>query len=118
MENYDPAYFFTKTIAIGDALNVAIDAAANFNLKIGNEGTLLNATVSYKNFDEKPEISRQINYKLIYKDKILIEGQAKTDQSGKINITYLLKKEYLPQHIILNTEFIKNDTYHMLRNLK
>jgi hypothetical protein len=118
MENYDPDYFFTKTIAIGDALNGTVAANANFIVQENNDGILLNAGITYKNFTGNPESLKQVNYQLIYKDKILFDGKAKTDANGKVNISYLLKKGYLPQQVVIKTELIKSESNYIFRQFK
>ncbi|RZK52510.1 MAG: hypothetical protein EOO91_19215, partial [Pedobacter sp.] len=118
MKNFDPDYFFTTTIIIGDALNGTLDGNASFRLQPNEKHTLLTASILYKTLEGKPEASKEVTYNIDYQNKNLADGKAKTDEDGKVEIVYALKKEYDPQEVTINTILVRNESMHIPRNFK
>jgi hypothetical protein len=116
MKNFDVDYFFSTDITIGDALNGTLDANANFKLQSNEKNTLLTASIYYKTLEGKPESIKEVTYNVSYQNKILADGKTRTDENGKIEVIYSLKKEYDPNKVNINTILVRNETMHIPRN--
>ncbi|MEE1943707.1 hypothetical protein VRU48_01220 [Pedobacter sp. KR3-3] len=109
MRNFDDAFLFRKEINIGDALYDKVMADTKFELNPSPNGTALKATLSYTNFDNEPEINKEVSYNLVYEGNKLFSGTGRTDSKGIITVNYNLKKDYTLSKLLLNTVFNKND---------
>lgn len=109
MRNFDDAFLFRKEINIGDALHDKVMVDTKFELNPSSNGTALKATLSYSNFDNEPEINKEVSYNLVYGDDKLFSGTGRTDSKGTITVNYNLKKDYTLNKLLLNTVFNKND---------
>lgn len=118
MKNFDAIFFFHKTVQIGDAINSKILGKAEFNLTSKNDQNSLAISVAYQDFTNNPVVNKDVSYNLIYKNEIILSDKTKTDESGKINIIYNLRKNVDPNNLILNTLLKKSNTNIITQNFK
>jgi hypothetical protein len=83
MRNFDPDYFFNKTITVGDALNKAIEPEISF-LKVNkNEVTV---RLLYKNHDGTVDGAKKVNWSVQSDGETFIKGKGVTDKNGYLLI--------------------------------
>ncbi|MGV3508546.1 MAG: carboxypeptidase-like regulatory domain-containing protein [Sphingobacteriaceae bacterium] len=81
MMNFDPDYFFKKTIGVGNGAN---EVNTHITFKKSNSGT--NAQISYKTPTGSALANRKITWSIDNGDKSL-KGKATTDQKGMVTIS-------------------------------
>jgi len=89
MRNFDAAYFFDKTISVGDAVNKNI--LTNFSLTSSTQtnAAKVTARVNYRNTDGSPIAGKKVSWKVQTKsDEVLSKGKETTDAKGSITVSF------------------------------
>ncbi len=84
MRNFDPAYFFNKTIPIGNT-DKLLSARAAFTAS--GKGNAVNARVVYKDADGNPYAGKKVSWRVETLEKDLGKGRGVTDQNGALQIS-------------------------------
>jgi hypothetical protein len=96
MMNFDPDYFFTKNIAIGEAVDKQLLTHFSYTTSTSNKDQqLINARVQYKNPDKIAYANKTVNWKVISDYDVILKGKATTDQNGVLNINISPKKNQI-----------------------
>lgn len=77
MMNFDPDYFFTRTIHIGNS-----EKKVSTHITYINTGSSPAARIVYKDPDGKPYSNRQVTWQIDGNDKKSLKGKGVTDQNG------------------------------------
>lgn len=83
MRNFDPDYFFNKTIAVGDAQNKAIEPELSF-LKVNKSEVTVR--LLYKNHDGTVDGAKKVNWSVQTDGETFIKGKGVTDKNGYLLI--------------------------------
>lgn len=89
MRNFDVAYFFDKSVSIGDAINKSVLTNISLTSSIQNNTAKVMARVNYRNADGSPIASKKVSWKIQAKsDEVLSKGKATTDANGNIAVSF------------------------------
>ena len=88
MRNFDAAYFFDKTITIGNAGSGAVYTTTHYAYALQNGHQQANVIINYAAADGKPYIYKEVSYQLVVSDKNTIKGKAITNDKGAIDISF------------------------------
>lgn len=92
MFNSSPDYFFTKTIAIGEAIDKKLITHFTYKNIQNEKGQTIEAQIQYKNTDKIPYISRNVSWSVTSNYEVVSKGKGVTDQNGVLKITITPKK--------------------------
>ncbi len=91
MMNSNDAYFFNKTIAIGEAINKKIITYANFTTAQSDKIAKTTAKILFKDLDKKPLINKSVTWKVISEFETVAKGKTNTDANGYLNLSFSSK---------------------------
>ena len=93
MNNNDPAYFFSKTITIGDAINNKLSTQINLTGSFTGKQQKILAQVSFKNDQGSPLANKRVNWTVEKDGETVIKGKGiLTDKSGLAKIDIINTK--------------------------
>lgn len=93
MRNFDAAYFFDKTISIGDAVNKKVVTNISLTSSIQNNTAKVSARLNYRNPDGSPMAGKKVSWKAQTKgEEVLSKGKETTDANGNITVTFSSNK--------------------------
>jgi len=92
MLNFDPDYFFTKTIPVGAAVDKELLTHFTYETSNADKGQVINARIQYKNADNQPYANKTVNWKAISSFEEVSKGKGTTDQNGFLNVSITPKK--------------------------
>lgn len=92
MRNDDPAYFFNKTIAVGNINNPLITGISLSGSTKGNSSKVT-AKVVYKDPNGKPYAGKKVSWKVVTTDEeTLGKGKSTTSANGVVDISFTTNK--------------------------
>jgi len=94
MNNTGVDYFFSKTIAIGDAINNAVSTQFSVKSAIVSKFPKITAGIYYKDDDGKPYAGKRVSWTVQKEDETLFKGKGETDQHGFIEISFFNSKNF------------------------
>jgi hypothetical protein len=86
MRNFDPAYFFNKTIPIGNPVDNQVLTTASFTGSIKNKQQKIDAHIQFKDPVGNPYDGKKISWIIDNDDDKPLKGKAVTDDKGYLNI--------------------------------
>lgn len=93
MRNFDAAYFFDKTISIGDAIDKKLITNISLNSSTQNNVAKVSARINYRNPDGTPMAGKKVSWRVQTKnDDILSKSKEITDANGNIMVTFSSNK--------------------------
>ncbi|GAB2981524.1 TonB-dependent receptor plug domain-containing protein [Mucilaginibacter puniceus] len=104
MRNFDAAYFFNKTIAVGN-----VEKQISTNIWVSgvtqNNNTKVTARVSYKDAAGNPYANKKVSWKVLsYDDEKISNGKGTTDANGILVVNFSTNKTSA-----LNTSTLSTD---------
>ena len=103
MRNFDDAYFFDKTITIGNT-NRQLNASITLSSSNQNTSSKVNARVSFKDLTGKPYVNKKVSWRVLNDDESVSKGKGTTDASGNLLVSFSTNKSNLLNTTILATE--------------
>ncbi|GAC1302308.1 MAG: TonB-dependent receptor plug domain-containing protein [Mucilaginibacter sp.] len=94
MNNNDPAYFFNKNIAIGDAINNNISTQISLKTSGENKNAKIAAGIYYKDDAGNPFVDKKVSWTIQKDDETIFKGKGITDKDGFISIGFTNIKNY------------------------
>jgi len=102
MNNAGPAYFFSKNIVIGDAINNEVSTQVALKSTTVNKLPKISAGIFFKDDEGKPFSEKKVNWTVQKEDETIIKGKGITDKNGFIDISFInLKKSNLDSAIMV-----------------
>lgn len=93
MRNFDAAYFFDKTISIGDAINKNVLTDIALTSSTQNNAAKVEALINYRNPDGSAIAGKKVNWRVQTKaDDVLSKGKETTDANGNIKVAFNTNK--------------------------
>lgn len=86
MLNFSDEYFYSKNIAIGNAINKDIVTHISLNGRNPDNSPTIDAKIVYKDSDGNPLANKKISWNLISKFENIGRGRETTDATGAISI--------------------------------
>jgi hypothetical protein len=92
MNNAGPAYFFNKTITLGDAVNSTVSTQISLKSTLVNKLSKISAGIYYKDDEGNPLIAKKVSWTVVKDDEPIIKGKGETDKNGYIDINFINSK--------------------------
>jgi len=93
MRNFDPAYFFNKTITIGTSVDKDIFTNISLTSSVKNNNTKVDASIHYSTPDGRAYTGKRVTWKVQNSDdETLFKGRATTDNMGNAVISFTTNK--------------------------
>jgi hypothetical protein len=92
MSNFDPDYFFSKTIQIGEAIDKELITNFSYKNTQNTKNQLIDAIVQFKNSDNLPFMNKTVNWEVTSNFDVVSKGKGTTDQNGILKIKIDPKK--------------------------
>jgi len=94
MRNFDPSYFFTKNITIGNTVDKdnPINTHISFINTVSTTAEKISARIVYKDQDGIAYINKKVSWKVQSDDETIDKGKGTTDQNGVLDITFTSNK--------------------------
>jgi hypothetical protein len=90
MRNFDPEYFFTKNIVIGNAGDNTnpVNTHVSFTNTLKSTTESINARIAYKDQDNIALINKKVSWKVQDDDETIAKGKGTTDANGLLDINF------------------------------
>lgn len=86
MANFDPSYFFSKTIPIGEAIDKQLITHFSYKNTQTEKSQLIDAVVQFKNNDNAAIANKSVNWEVTSNFDVVSKGKGTTDQNGTLKI--------------------------------
>lgn len=95
MMNFDPAYFFTKNIPVGNGIDKELSTNISLSGNSDAKSASVNARILFKDENGSPLTRRRVSWRVVYDYDDIEKGRVNTDDQGfaVINISSEKKKE-------------------------
>jgi uncharacterized protein YfaS (alpha-2-macroglobulin family) len=95
MRNFGEAYFFDRTIKIGNAWTNQVITTTSYQFKKEGNNEEVTATINYKNLDGFPYANKEVSYNIELDFRKLAKGNGVTDADGNLTIHFVNDKPFL-----------------------
>lgn len=92
MFNSSAAYFFTKTIPVGEAIDKKLITHFSYSQSGTDRGQVINAQIQYKNLDKIPMAGKPVSWSVTSNYEVVSKGRGVTDQNGVLKISITPRK--------------------------
>lgn len=93
MRNFDPAYFFNKTIPVGSIVDKSVFSNIRLTSQVKNGTAKIDAVVHFTTADNRDYVTRRYNWHVQNaEDDNIAKGRGTTDAKGNMNITFSTNK--------------------------
>jgi hypothetical protein len=92
MINFDPDYFFSKTIPIGQAVDKELLTYFTYKTTQNEKGQVISARIQYKNMDNIPYANKTVNWRVESSYDVVSKGKGTTDKNGFLDVVITPKK--------------------------
>ena len=92
MINFNPNYFFSKTIPIGQAIDKELLTYFTYTTTQDDKGQTISAKIQYKNADNIPYANKSVTWRVESDYDVVSKGKGTTDQNGILNVSISPKK--------------------------
>lgn len=120
MANFDNAFFFTKNIPIGEAIDKQLNTFISLNNEKVDKNIKTTAKIQFKDLAKKAYANKVVNWKVISNYDEFARGKGTTDQNGVLNISITSKngEPITNGSIITNISIAEKETINSSFNLK
>lgn len=89
MLNFEPDYFFSKNILIGEAIDKQLLTNVNLTNTIADKTFKTTARIQFKDTSKKPLANKTVNWRVFHNYDVFARGRGTTDANGylTVNIT-------------------------------
>jgi len=109
MLNFGEAYFFSKTVTVGNTLNKKLYTNIQFNGSQSDKSAQINVKVQFKDDQGKPYANRKVSWKVDSKFETISKGRGTTDQNGYLMLSVSNNNKVLLDAGILETVLALED---------
>ncbi|WP_225871005.1 carboxypeptidase regulatory-like domain-containing protein [Pedobacter frigiditerrae] len=102
MINFSDAYFFTKTIPIGEAIDKQLITNISFNTEPSDKGLKTTAKIQFRDMSKKVLVNKTVNWRVLSNYDVYTKGKGTTDQNGVLTVVITSK----PGEIITKGDII------------
>lgn len=120
MANFDNAFFFTKNIPIGEAIDKQINTFISLNNEPADKNIKTTAKIQFKDMTKKAYANKVVNWKVISNYDEFAKGRGTTDQNGVLTISVVSKngEPITNGSIITDISIAEKETVNASFNLK
>lgn len=89
MLNFDSAYYFTKNITLGEAIDKQLNTFVTFNNEAVDKNIKTTIKIQFKDLTKKAYANKAVNWRILSNYDEFLKGKGTTDQNGflTINVT-------------------------------
>ncbi|TKC12140.1 carboxypeptidase regulatory-like domain-containing protein [Pedobacter polaris] len=91
MLNFSDAYFFTKPILLGEAIDKQLITNISFNNEQSDKGIKTTAKIQFKDLTKKAYANKTVNWRVLSNYDVYAKGKGTTDQNGILNVVVTSK---------------------------
>jgi len=91
MLNFDPDYFFSKNMLIGEAIDKQLLTNANLTNTETDKAIKTTARIQFKDTNRKPLANKTVNWRVFHNYDVFARGKGTTDANGYLTITVTSK---------------------------
>jgi len=88
MRNAGPAFFFDKTIKIGNSWANQVFIRTKYTFSEGKDEQITNAELIFNDKTGKPYVNKDVTYVVQVNSKNIFKGKTSTSNTGKINFSF------------------------------
>lgn len=103
MRNYDQAYFYDKTIKVGNVWTNQLITKADYSFNKEGNTQKVSSKINFCNLDGYPYANKEVTYSVVFEDKTITKGRVKTDEKGNITLNFSDGKGTLGNNGRINT---------------
>jgi hypothetical protein len=92
MTNFDAAYFFKKTVPVGNAIDKQVNTNVTFSKTGSDKSMQITSRIVYKDIDGNPLHNKRITWSVSSNVDDVAKGKGTTDASGALTITFTNSK--------------------------
>ncbi|TKC07371.1 carboxypeptidase-like regulatory domain-containing protein [Pedobacter frigoris] len=92
MINFGEAYYFSKTIPIGEAIDKQLTTHFSFKTSQTDKNQTIDAVVQFRNRDNMVQTNKTVNWRMLSNYDVVTRGKGTTDQNGFLRIKIDSKK--------------------------
>ncbi|WP_295669229.1 carboxypeptidase regulatory-like domain-containing protein [uncultured Mucilaginibacter sp.] len=115
MNNLGVAYFFNKSITLGDAINNPLSAQVSLKTSASGKSSKISAGILYKDNEGVPIAEKRVSWSVERDDESIAKGKGVTDKNGFIDISFVNTKNLSLDSAKLVTQ-IENRQQKMITN--
>ncbi|WP_113637344.1 Ig-like domain-containing protein [Nubsella zeaxanthinifaciens] len=93
MLNFDPDYFFSKNILIGEAIDKQLITNINLSNVAADKGIKTTARIQFKDTSKKPLANKTVNWRIFHNYDVYSRGKGTTDANGYLTVTVTSKAD-------------------------
>lgn len=86
MLNFSDAYFFTKSIVLGEAIDKQLITNITFNNEQSDKGIKTTAKIQFRDLTKKAYANKTVNWRILSNYDIYSKGKGTTDQNGVLTV--------------------------------
>ncbi|WP_199120582.1 carboxypeptidase regulatory-like domain-containing protein [Pedobacter sp. ASV28] len=87
MLNFDPDYFFSKNILIGEAIDKQLITNISYSNATVDKSIKTTARIQFKDMGKKPLANKTVNWRIFHNYDVFARGRGTTDQNGFLTVT-------------------------------
>lgn len=120
MANFDSAFFFTKNIPIGEAIDKQLNTFISLSNEQVDKNIKTTAKIQFKDIAKKAYANKVVNWRVISNYDEFAKGKGTTDQNGVLNISITSKngEPIINGSIITDISIAEKETINSSFNLK
>ena len=93
MLNFDPDYFFSKNILIGEAIDKQLLTNVSYTNSPADKGIKTTARIQFKDTAKKPIANKAVNWRIFHNYDVYSRGKGTTDANGYLTVTVTSKAD-------------------------
>lgn len=120
MLNFSDAYFFTKTIVLGEAIDKQLITNITYVNEQSDKGIKTTAKIQFRDLSKKVYANKTVNWRVLSNYDVFTKGKATTDQNGVISVVVTSKPgdPITKGNIITDINIAEKETASVSFNLK
>lgn len=91
MLNFDPDYFFSKNLLIGEAIDKQLITNISYANAAADKAIKTTARIQFKDTSKKPLANKTVNWRVFHNYDVFARGRGTTDANGYLTITVTSK---------------------------
>lgn len=103
MRNFDEAYFFDKTIKIGNSFSNQVVSNVQYNFSQTGIKEHVDASITYSMLNGEPLREKEVNYNIELDHRSVLKGKGITDSNGKLLIKFTNSQPFILKSGKINT---------------
>jgi len=116
MRNFDEAYFFDKTIKIGNSLSSEVISNVTYDFSKTGIKENVTASITYTDLDGKPFSEKEVEYTIELDNRNILKGNGTTDSKGNLQVRFTNAQPFILKAGKINT-LLKIDTRKQVRKV-